>query len=170
MKSHVFCFILVVFVMIAVPVQAERGTDSAFRSTAYPLPRFVSLAAEKVYVRAGPGERFPIKWEFRKRGLPIEIILEFDHWRKVRDHEGAEGWIHKSLLSGRRTGLVIAEEQIAMRRKPREDGRLVAYIEPLVVTVVEACEGDWCRLSVSGFKGWAERHNIWGVYPDEDFN
>lgn len=175
MKSHAFIIFIITFVLFfAFPgfSKAERGTDSAFRSTAYPLPRFVSLNATKVYVRAGPGERFPIKWEYRSKGLPIEIILEYEHWRKIRDHEGDEGWIHSSLLTGRRTGLTLPlhETQVAMRKKPEEEARLVAYMEPMVVVNLLECIPGWCYISVSGFKGWSQRKYIWGVYENENFD
>ncbi len=71
-----------------------------------PLPRFASLGSSKINVRVGPGQKYEVAWIFIQNGLPIEIIQEFDAWRKIRDSEGAEGWIHKTLLSGRRTALV----------------------------------------------------------------
>lgn len=169
-KSHVFCTILIGMVLFSLSAWAERGTNSAFRSTAYPLPRFVSLSADKAYVRAGPGERFPIQWEYRKKGLPMEIILEFDHWRKVRDFEGEEGWMHKTLLSGRRTGMVISDGQVPLWRKPESDSRLVAYLGPSVVVGLEECTTDWCHVAVSGFKGWMPKKYIWGVYEAETFD
>lgn len=159
---------LLFFIGLAVFSQALMAQEKdAFRSTNYPLPRFVSLASEKVYVRAGPGAQFPIKWEYSKKSLPVEIILEFDTWRKIRDFEGGEGWVHQSLLSGSRTVLVRGEEPVSVRRKPEEKGRLVAYLEPQVVASLESCEKGWCRLEASGYKGWVSRASIWGVYEDE---
>ena len=86
------------------PAWAQAG-----RSTGLPLPRFVSLAAERVNVRFGPGKQYPVNWMFARQGLPVEIIEEFDTWRKIRDHDGEEGWVHSSLLSSRRTIMVIGE-------------------------------------------------------------
>ena len=105
MKPAVFTLILALLCVFPGVSGAETEKD-AFRSTPYPLPRYVSLASDQVYVRAGPGSRYPIQWEFRKKGLPVEIVLEFDTWRKIKDYEGQEGWVHQSLLSGRRTGLI----------------------------------------------------------------
>ena len=96
------------FFLLSAPVFAEKQPESqkeskAFRSTEYPLPRFVSLRSDEVYVRTGPGQKYPVQWIFRKKDVPVEIILEYDVWRKVKDYDGHEGWVHKTLLSGKRT-------------------------------------------------------------------
>ncbi|GJL84648.1 MAG: hypothetical protein DHS20C02_04230 [Micavibrio sp.] len=97
----------------------------------------------------------------------MEIILEFDTWRKIKDFEGDEGWVHQSLLSGRRTALIQGEEPVSVRRKPGAGERLVAYMEPNVVASVQVCEKDWCRLDAAGYKGWVSRASLWGVYEGE---
>ncbi len=160
-------FLLIFMALSLFPHVLQAEEKDAFRSTNYPLPRFVSLASDKVFVRAGPGAQFPIKWEYHKKGLPVEIVLEFDTWRKIRDFEGDEGWVHQSLLSGRRMALIQGQEQASVRRKPDENARLVAYMEPQVVASVESCEGGWCRLEAAGYKGWVNRAAIWGVYEGE---
>ena len=87
----------------------QPAWSQAGRSTGLPLPRFVSLAADRVNVRFGPGKQYPVNWVFARKGLPVEIIAEFDTWRKIRDYDGEEGWIHSSLLSSRRTIMVTGE-------------------------------------------------------------
>ena len=74
--------------------------------TGLPLPRYASLKTDRVNLREGPSKDHATKWVFQRAGLPVEITAEFEIWRKVRDSEGAEGWVLHSLLSGRRTGLV----------------------------------------------------------------
>src|SRR5262245_50012280 len=74
--------------------------------TALPIPRFVSLKSDKVNVRKGPSTDQSIVWVFSRAGLPVEVIAESDNWRRVRDSEGADGWVWHSLLSGRRTVLI----------------------------------------------------------------
>jgi len=165
MSIRIFLFILIWLLTFPQVIMAEE--NDAFRSTDYPLPRFVSLNADEAYVRAGPGSHFPIQWVFNKHGLPVEIILEFEHWRKIRDIEGEEGWIHQSLLSGKRTALILAEEPVSLRRKPEEGARLAAYIEPGALAGLKECREKWCELEASGYRGWVERRFIWGVYENE---
>jgi SH3-like domain-containing protein len=131
-----------------------------------PLPRFVSLHASEVNVRTGPGVRYPVEWVFVKRGLPVEVAAEFENWRKVRDWQGTEGWVHQSMLTGRRHVIVMATTR-ALRREAREGSVVVARAEPGVIGRLLECEAIWCRVKIAGFKGWLMRDQVWGVYQDE---
>jgi SH3-like domain-containing protein len=137
-------------------------------STGFPLPRFASVRAGEAKLRTGPGLRYPAEWVYGFRNMPIEIVEEFEAWRKVRDWEGTEGWMHQSLLAGRRTVLVMAEETI-LRREPNDRAPGVARLRRGVLADLESCEGDWCALSASGFQGWAPRTALYGVLGDEEF-
>ena len=77
--------------------------------------------------------------------------------------------MHQSLLSGKRTGLIQGEALADLRRKPDEESRVVARVEPFALVSVEQCEGLWCQINASGYKGWALRSTLWGVYEGEDF-
>jgi SH3-like domain-containing protein len=130
------------------------------------VPRFVSLRAGEVNVRAGPGTKYPIKWVFKRRGLPVEIIEEFEHWRRIRDFEGEIGWVHQQTLSGRRGVMVMGKVRV-MRNRPSTKARAVARVAPKVVGRLLECAGAWCRIDVAGHRGWLRRKEIWGVYPKE---
>ena len=86
--------------------------NAIFSNSGLELPRFVSLAENKTNVRAGPGKKYPIKWVLNRKSLPVEVILEFDHWRKIIDHEGQSGWVFHALLSGKRTGIIIGSDPV----------------------------------------------------------
>jgi SH3-like domain-containing protein len=135
------------------------------KSAQLPVPRFVTLGVDEVNLRTGPGLRYPIRLVVRKDGLPVEIVREFDVWRQVRDADGDEGWVHKSMLSGRRA--VIIKGSIRTLLKSPGEGRPVAKLEPGVIAGLKACRKDWCQLSVAGYSGWMKRDEVWGVYPDE---
>lgn len=137
-----------------------------------PLPRFVSIKSAPVNIRQGPSRDHDIAWTFVKAGVPVEITQEFDIWYRVRDSEGAEGWVQKTLLSGKRTALVSPWEKkgrTPVRDKAEAGARIVAEIEPGVLVDVAECTGRWCRIGVEGVKGWIEQGRIWGAYPDETF-
>ncbi len=133
------------------------------------VPRFVSLRASEVNLRTGPGVRYPVEWVFVRKGIPVEIVAEFENWRKVRDWQGTEGWVHRSMLSGRRTMVTIGERR-ALRGDPSLGAKVVAQVEPGVYGRIEECEGEWCRLKITGSDGWLRRFEFWGVYPKEDIN
>jgi SH3-like domain-containing protein len=130
------------------------------------LPRFVSLRADKVNVRAGPGVQYPVVWVFVRRGLPVEIVAEFDLWRKIRDREGVEGWVHRSLLAGTRAVIVTGDTHVLFR-DPDARSAPVAQVEAGVVARLLACTVGWCRVKAASHRGWIERAHLWGVYPNE---
>ncbi len=138
----------------------------AAAETGLPLPRFVSVRAGEANLRTGPGDQYPIDWVLQRRGMPIEILAEFGHWRKVRDIDGTQGWLHKALLSGERT-VLITDEIRTMRREPSDWAPAVARLEPGVVAKVRRCEPEWCELEVADRRGWLRRTEFWGVYPGE---
>jgi SH3-like domain-containing protein len=144
----------------------QAAWAQAGRSTGLPLPRFVSLAADRVNVRFGPGKQYPVNWVFGRKGLPVEIIAEFDTWRKIRDFDGEEGWIHSSLLSSRRTIMVIGEVR-QVRRTPSTDARVVLRAEPGVIGSLFDCEETWCRVEIENRRGWLQRSEFWGTRPGE---
>jgi SH3-like domain-containing protein len=130
------------------------------------VPRFVSLRAEEVNLRAGPGKQYPVEWVFLRRALPVEIVADYGHWRKIRDLDGSEGWVHKSLLSGQRWAMVTGDVR-TLRRTAGVDAAPVLRAEAGVLGRLLACEGEWCRLEIEGSKGWLPRRELWGVYPEE---
>jgi len=135
-------------------------------STGRPLPRFASLRADKVNLRTGPGARYPIDWVFQRRGLPVEIIDEFDTWRRIRDWQGTVGWVHQSMLQSERHVMVTGTRRL-LRRGPEEGTAGAAYIDVGVIGVLGPCEAAWCEVEAKGFKGWLKRDEFYGVYPDE---
>ena len=153
----------------APPVAADEIRDIVGKAdaTGLPIPRFVSLRTDPINMRAGPGMRYPVDWVYRRRHLPVEVVAEFETWRKIRDPDGAEGWVHQSMLTGRRTGVVKGDVR-RLRQTNAEDVEPVATVEPGVVVSIQRCPtGPYCRVEVNGLQGWLKRDEIWGVYPDE---
>jgi len=137
-----------------------------------PLPRFVSLKSGRVNSRVGPGANYSVDWMYMKAGLPMEIIQEFDTWRRVRDADGSEGWINQSLLSGRRTAIVAPWQRskggrINLLDDPQKDASVIAIIEPGVMGTIKTCDGQWCEMTFDGHTGWLPQSVVWGAYPGE---
>jgi SH3-like domain-containing protein len=130
--------------------------------TGLPVPRFVSLKAEEANLRVGPGVRYPIQWVLVRRGLPLMVTDEYGHWRKVREPDGAEGWVHKNLLSGQRTVLVVGETR-SLHSGPDTLAPAVLLAEPGVQGHLSGCEGTWCRVEIAGRSGWLPGTHVWGI-------
>lgn len=143
----------------------QKGSASGL-----PIPRYVSLKSDRVNLREGPSKDHRTTWVFQRAGLPVEITGEFEIWRKVRDSEGAEGWVLHSLLSGRRTVLVAPWKKgvdSILFNKASTKAAAVAKLQPNVIASVRNCDGTWCRITGEGFDGYVSQSDLWGVYPNE---
>ncbi len=171
-RWHLFQTRAAAFALLLAAVLPGAGARAADDTpgTGLPVPRFVSLKADKVNVRNGPNRDQDVAWIFTRAGLPVEITAEFETWRRIRDAEGAEGWVYHSMLSGRRTALVAPwgkDTTATLRDKPDAGAKIAARLEPGVLGTVKTCDGKWCRLVGDGFDGFIEQNKLWGVYPNE---
>jgi len=150
----------------------KQAAVEAAGKPALPIPRFVSLKSDKVNVRNGPSTDQAIIWVFSRAGLPVEVIAESDNWRRVRDSEGADGWVFHSLLSARRTVLVMpwskGEESVPLYSSKSTGSRPVAALQSGVLGNVLDCDGKWCHLSVDDYSGYVQQDKLWGVYKGEE--
>ena len=146
------------------------------RGTGLPVPRYVSLKTDRVNLREGPSKDHRTAWVFQRAGLPVEIVAEYETWRRIRDSEGTEGWVLHSLLSGRRTALVMPWARnavtIDLLDEPKDRAATVARLQPGVVANVKECTGTWCRLVIvmdggRDVDGYIRQEKLWGVYPNE---
>jgi SH3-like domain-containing protein len=134
-----------------------------------PVPRFASLKPNEVNVRVGPGPQYPVEWIYLKSGLPVEVIAEFDTWRKIRDMEGVEGWVQSTILCGKRHAVIQEPEVILYAQADCKSCPLVRLQGRLVVDLLK-CRDDWCQVRIFDFKGWLKRTSLWGLYPQEAIN
>jgi SH3-like domain-containing protein len=134
--------------------------------TNLPLPRYVSLKASEANVRRGPSLSHRIEWVFQRRSMPLQVIAEYGHWRRVIDREGQGGWVHYTMLSGARS-VIIDQDLLRLRSQPRDDSRETVELELGVIARLGECEATWCRLTAGGYKGWAPKSVLWGVEADE---
>lgn len=177
--TMIAAMLMVLGMVLSAPALAQTETNDSL--SGLPLPRFVSLRSQPINVRVGPGTRYEIAWVFVKPSLPVEIIQEFDIWRKIRDIDGQEGWIHQNLLVGRRTAYVApwsqTEDPIAMRTRAEETATIRALLGPNVLVNVESCDGSTCKIATRtddgadrAYSGFIDQENLWGVYANEEFD
>lgn len=163
----------------AVPPAAGSGgrldVPSVVQTSGLPVPRYVSLKSDRVNLRNGPGTDYPTSWVFKRAGLPLEVVKEFEGWRQVRDADGTSGWVLQSFLSGRRTALVLPWElkpdkpapRVQLRNDDSESAKVVAVVEAGVIANVLSCDGRWCLVSIANYRGYIEQKKLWGVYERE---
>ncbi|MBO6290369.1 MAG: hypothetical protein IJ738_04790 [Alphaproteobacteria bacterium] len=144
--------------------QAQEESESGLA-----LPRMVSLRSSLINARSGPGSRYPIEWVYKQKGAPVEIIAEFELWRQIRDWEGAQSWVHKAMLSGRRFVRVTKPGQNNIYSKPETESQIVAYVEDGVVGEIDKCpaQSSMCLIKFDNIRGWMPRSALFGIYEDE---
>jgi len=129
-------------------------------------PYFGSIKWNKAFVRSGPGKQYPIKWEFHKKNLPVEVLRKYEDWLKIKYLDDDQGWIKKTQFSASRYVMVHGPAQL-MREKPNDSSKALLIINKNVIGKVLLCNSEWCKISISEKSGWIIKKYLWGVYPEE---
>jgi SH3-like domain-containing protein len=148
--------------------------------TGLPLPRFITLKFSETNLRKGPNSSYPIIWVYKQKGYPMEVIEEFENWRKIKDIEDNEGWVHENLISGARSVIIndakyqnplsiysALNRELIVFRYPDEQSYPMLRVEVGVIAKLRKCELVWCKIQVEDVSGWVRKENLWGVYPEE---
>jgi SH3-like domain-containing protein len=170
MMQHGIFFLVFIFVLLT--ASAAHAAEDVDTGPHLPLPRFATLRSDEVNMRTGPGTRYPIEWVYKRKGLPVEVVEEYDIWRRVRDSQGTEGWIHKTELTGKRA-VIVSGAAGSMRelRDSRDDQAAInAHLQAGAVGQLLACTPEWCKLKFDGVKGYLRKTDFWGAYPNETFD
>lgn len=136
------------------------------------LPRFVSLRSNHINARSGPGARYPIEWVYMQKNAPVEIVAEFELWRQIKDWEGSKSWVHKSMLTGKRSAKIITPGENNIYDKPDFKSKIIAKAEDEVVGEIKKCpaSGNFCLIKFANIEGWIPKNNLFGIYPEEEIN
>ena len=156
---------LIFLFIVSYNLYGKTGSETGLE-----IPRFVSLKSNDVNLRVGPSINYPISLKYVSQNLPIEIIDEFDLWRKIRDHEGNTGWLHKSLIKGDRYILTYNKIAKDINLFSRPNGKIIGVIKKNNILDLNNCILNWCKVSKKNIKGWILKKNIWGVYESEIYN
>src|SRR5438874_2350814 len=140
------CVRAVIGIMSAAALFAggARLSLAAEGEASLPVPRFVSLHADRVNLRTGPGDRYPIEWVLTRKEMPVEITGQIEHWRRIRDWEGTAGWVHERMLTGKRA-IVVKGAVRPLLRQPDPAAPIIARAEPGVIGHLLECRGGWCK-------------------------
>ena len=127
------------------------------------MPRYVSLKFDKVNARGGPGDDYPLKWVYRVKGLPLQVVAETEEWRRVCDSEGSLSWVHRRTTDARRTVMRTQAQSLTLRAKPDDAAPETATLVGHAIAELQECRGDWCRIAVQHAKGWVRSSEVWGL-------
>ena len=157
--------IIIVFISIIFFYQASNANIG--KETGLEIPRYVSLKSDDANIRVGPSKNYPIKIKYIIKSYPLKVLEEYEDWRKVEDFKKNIGWIHKSLISGTRTGIVLSNNNKTTKLLNTLGGDLIGEIGKGNIIFLEKCKIDWCLVSSGNYKGWMDKKYIWGVNEKE---
>lgn len=168
---HILFLMLLGLLLTGAPALYAASADSgeAEGKSKLELPRFGALRFSATNMRTGPGQRYPISWIYKRTGLPVEVVALFDNWYRIRDHDGTEGWVHKTQVKMQRRGMVTGSKPHGLRNAADLKAPIVAQLMPNVLFNIMACQKDWCLVKGDDFKGYLRKDDFFGAYPAEVF-
>ena len=143
---------LVLFFLIIFFIQKSFASESI---------NFLSLKNNEVNVRVGPSKKYPIKFTYKKKYLPLEVLDKSETWRKIKDFENNSGWIHISQLSKKKTAININENSI-LYKKATIYSKPLAKLEVGRLVLIKKCNKKWCKILSHKFSGWIKKNYLWG--------
>lgn len=120
-------------------------------------------------MREGPSDMHRVKWIYRRKGLPLEVLATYEVWRRVRDMDGEIGWIHTALLSRERTVVVTGATAADVYAREDTTSELVARAQPGAIGRLLGCSMVACDVELRGAEGWIARARLWGIHDGEEF-
>lgn len=97
------------------------------------------------------------------RGMPVEIILTYGEWTKVRDMNGDLSWVESSQLQGQRT-VVVRVANASVRAIADDAGVPVFSADKGVLLELAAPAGSgWLKVRHrDGQTGFIKSSEVWG--------
>ncbi len=157
----------IVIAFISIITFSQVSDADIGKETGLEIPRYVSLKSNDANIRVGPSKNYPIEIKYIKKNYPLKVLEEYEEWRKVEDFKKNVGWIHKSLISGIRTGIILSKDNNDIELLNTLNGNVIGEIGKGNIVHLEKCKIDWCLISIGNYRGWIDKTNIWGVKEKE---
>ena len=122
---------------------------------------FLSLKNNEVNLRQGPSFEYPIKFIYKKKFLPIEVLDKSETWIKIKDFENNSGWIHISQVSKKKSAINKKKNSV-IYKNPTIFSKPVAILEIGRLVLIKKCKVEWCKITTGGFDGWIYKNSLWG--------
>ena len=157
----------IIIVFISIIFFSQISNANIGKETGLEIPRYVSLKSDDANIRVGPSKNYPIEIKYIIKNYPLKVLEEYEDWRKVKDFKENIGWIHKSLISGIRTGIVLSNDNKTIKLLNTLNGNVIGEIGNGNIVFLEKCKIDWCLVSLDDYEGWMDKNYIWGVKEKE---
>ena len=123
--------------------------------------KFMSLKKDEVNVREGPSKEYPIKFVYKKKFLPVQILDTWDNWKKIKDFQNNGGWVHVALLSGKKTAINKIKNSILFSSNTIYS-KPIARLDQGRLLFIKKCKFKWCKVTSENYIGWVKKEFLWG--------
>jgi SH3-like domain-containing protein len=98
------------------------------------------------------------------RGMPLEVVLGYGDWVKVRDVSGELAWTELKALSNKRN-VVVRTPNLKVRERADEAAPAVFIADKgILLDVLEAPAAGWVKVRhKDGLIGYVKSSDIWGI-------
>ena len=142
---------------------AQTMPDGRPTPSGQPVPRWLSLKSDRVHARLGPGLDYQILWSYQVSGLPVQVIAETEGWRKICDAEGGVAWVHRSVVSSRRSVLNLSDAEIPIHAARSATSTVRARLSPHALVSLGECVDQWCEVRARRLRGWVPQTAVFGA-------
>lgn len=98
------------------------------------------------------------------RGTPLEVVLTYGDWVKVRDLSGELAWTEAKGLSAKRN-VIVRSANVKVRATADDNGAPVFIADKgVLLELVESAAGGWVKVRHrDGLTGFIKNTDIWGL-------
>jgi SH3-like domain-containing protein len=97
-------------------------------------------------------------------GMPLEVVLSYGDWVKVRDAAGDMAWTESRGLSAKRN-VVVKAASAKVRATPDDSAPVVMTADKnVLLELVDPETGPWVRVRHrDGISGYVKASEVWGM-------
>jgi len=123
---------------------------------------FKTVGAAPVILYDAPSEKGR-RVAVAPRGMPVEVVLTYGEWTKVRDASGDLSWVQSQGLAAKRN-LQVKVANAKIRANPNDTGTLVFSADKgVLLELVEPVVSGWAKVRHrDGQTGYVKATEVWG--------
>ncbi|MGK5068082.1 Bacterial SH3 domain protein [compost metagenome] len=98
------------------------------------------------------------------RGMPLEVVLSYGDWVKVRDASGEMAWTEAKGLSAKRN-VVARAANLKVRASPDDTASAILLVDKgVLLEMSEQASSGWVKVRhKDGQSGYVKTSEVWGL-------
>jgi SH3-like domain-containing protein len=147
--------------IFAIRLLAVLAAAGGFAASAHAVD-FKSVGAAPAVLYDAPSERGR-KVFVAPRGMPVEIVLTYGEWTKVRDAGGDLSWVESKQLSSKRM-VVVTAANAKLRASADEGAPVISTADRgVLLELADPVASGWLKVRHrDGVTGFVKVTEVWG--------